>query len=87
MGSTIFPPESVTVFIGNSKNSLKQSNHIILKQPLKMEENTNFGLHIPITKGSYSIVKVIIKPVAKLPFWHSDREKKGRVLIDEIFFN
>jgi uncharacterized membrane protein len=87
MGSSIFPPESVTVFIGNSKNSLKQSNHIILKQPLKMEENTNFGLHIPITKGSYSMVKVIIKPVAKLPFWHSDRGKKGRVLIDEFFFN
>jgi hypothetical protein len=87
MGSSIFPPQSVTVYAGNNRNSLTQVSNIILEQPKEMMESANFGLDIPITKGSCRIIKVVIKPVSRLPAWHSEKGKKGRILIDEIFFN
>jgi hypothetical protein len=50
-------------------------------------EPTRMGiLSIPLKGASYRYYKLVLKPVAKLPLWHSGKGSKGWVMVDEVFF-
>lgn len=85
--SYIMPPTEVEVWAGNSKNDLKRISKIAPKQPIKTDGNANIGLQIPFNPGSYKFVKLVIKPVSKLPDWHPGKGQKGWFFVDEVFFN
>ncbi len=87
MDSFIMPPAVVEVWAGNSKTDLKIIQKLTPKQAEKMEGNANLGLPIPINEGSYKFIKLVIKPVAKLPVWHAGKGQKGWFFVDEVFFN
>ncbi|MFN3488300.1 MAG: chitobiase/beta-hexosaminidase C-terminal domain-containing protein [Emticicia sp.] len=87
MDSFIMPPAVVEVWAGNSKNDLRIIQKITPKQAEKMEGNANLGLQISFTQGSYKMIKLVIKPVAKLPVWHTGKGQKGWFFVDEVFFN
>jgi mono/diheme cytochrome c family protein len=87
MDSFIMPPAVVEVWAGNTKNDLRLIQKTTPKQAQKMEGNANLGLQIPITQGSYKMIKLVIKPVAKLPVWHPGKGQKGWFFVDEVFFN
>lgn len=87
MDSFIMPPLVVEVWAGNSKADLKVIQKITPKQAEKMEGNANLGLQIPLAQGSYKLIKLVIKPVSKLPVWHPGKGQKGWFFVDEVFFN
>lgn len=87
IGSHIMPPASVEVWGGNSEADLKKLQKVIPQQPAKMEEKANLGVNVPVKPGSYKVLKIIVKPLPKLPKWHSDRGKPGWFFVDEILFN
>lgn len=87
MDSFIMSPASVEVWGGNSKNDLKFIQKITPKQATKMEGNANIGLQIPLNNGSYKMIKLLIKPVSKLPVWHAGKGQKAWFFVDEVFFN
>ncbi|WP_188765797.1 chitobiase/beta-hexosaminidase C-terminal domain-containing protein [Emticicia aquatilis] len=87
MDSFIMPPLAVEVWAGNSKADLKVIQKITPKQAKKMEGNANVGLQIPLIQGSYKMIKLVIKPVSKLPVWHPGKGQKGWFFVDEVFFN
>jgi hypothetical protein len=42
---------------------------------------------ITLKADNYSFIKVIARPVTKLPSWHNGKGQPGWVFIDEVFFN
>lgn len=87
IGSHIMPPAFVEVWGGNSEADLKKLQRVIPEQPKKMEEKANLGINVPIKSGAYKVLKIVVKPLPKLPKWHSDKGKPGWFFVDEILFN
>ncbi len=86
-GSTQFPPESVEVWAGKSPQDIKLIKSIKPQMPTKVRNQQVEALNISLTPARYSYIKIIAKPVAKLPSWHSSKGKKGWLMVDEVLFN
>lgn len=87
IGSHIMPPASVEVWGGTTEADLKKLQRVIPEQPKKMEDKANLGINVPIKSGAYKVLKIVVKPLPKLPKWHSDKGKPGWFFVDEILFN
>ena len=85
-GSYIFPPTDVEVWAGPNKNELKWIKALKIEQPLVNEPQRIEALSIPLKNATFRYYKVVARPVAKLPAWHSGKGKKGWIMVDEIFF-
>lgn len=86
LGSYIFPPSEVEVYAGMLPDKL---DRIVITQPSQptQSEPTRMGiLSVPLKGASYRYYKLVLKPVAKLPLWHSGKGSKGWVMVDEVFF-
>lgn len=87
IGGFIFPPTSIEIWGGNDKGNLKLLQKIAPKQPT---ENQPTGIEIiqgQIKESNYSIIKIVARPVAKLPIWHPAKGQPAWLFIDEVFFN
>ena len=71
-GSYIFPPAEVEVFAGMSADKRSIGDHATRTTP-KREPTHMVSLSIPLKGASYRYYKLMLKPVAKLPQWHSAR--------------
>ncbi len=87
MDSYLMPPATVEIWGGNNKDDLKIIQKITPKQAAKMEVNTNLGIDIPIVSGNFKVIKVVVKPLSKLPVWHVGKGQKAWFFVDEVFFN
>ncbi|MBA4850824.1 FN3 associated domain-containing protein [Emticicia sp. BO119] len=87
IGSHIMPPASVEVWGGDNEADLKKLQRVIPAQPAKMEDKANLGINVPIQAGLYKVLKIVVKPLPKLPKWHNDKGKPGWFFVDEILFN
>ncbi|MGR3810732.1 c-type cytochrome domain-containing protein [Jiulongibacter sp. NS-SX5] len=83
-GSYIMPPVSVELWGGNAPESLQK---IARKTPdqlsgyvTKKAEGISFEF-----EKDYKYLKIIAKPIRKLPNWHRGRGDKGWVFTDEIY--
>lgn len=87
IGGFIFPPTSVEIWAGNSKSSLQLVQKINPAQPSKDEPVRIDPIETTLREGNYSFVKIIARPITKLPNWHNGKGQPGWVFIDEVFFN
>lgn len=88
IGSYIFPPLEVQIWGGNSIANLRLLKIIKPKQPIDYEPNRMKGIQEFLPKvGEYSVIKIVAKPVPKLPNWHSGKGDLAWIMIDEVFFN
>jgi hypothetical protein len=85
-GSHIFPPEVVEVWAGRNNRDLTLIHSLKVAQPIDYDTPQLAALVIPLKASRHSYHKLILKPVSKLPAWHSAKGKKGWVFVDEIFF-
>lgn len=86
IGSYIMPPEQVEVWAGPDSKQAKLIQTMKIPQPTTYETPQLAALVIPLKESRYPFYKVVAKPVAKLPAWHSGKGKKGWVFVDEVFF-
>jgi len=86
LGSYIFPPSEVEVFAGMSPDKLDRLVDMKPIQPVKSDPTRMGILAIPLKGASYRYYKLVLRPVAKLPLWHSGKGSKGWVMVDEVFF-
>ncbi len=86
VGSHIFPPETVEVWAGSDSREATLIQSMKIAQPVAYDPAQLVALVIPLKATHYSYYKLIVKPVKKLPAWHSGKGKKGWVFVDEIFF-
>jgi mono/diheme cytochrome c family protein len=88
IGSYIFPPLEVQIWGGSSASKLQLLKTLKPKQPADYEPNRMLGIQADLPKDSkFQVIKIVAKPVPKLPSWHSGKGDLGWVMIDEVFFN
>lgn len=85
IGSFIMPPESVEVLGGEKENSVRPMKQIKPDQPKKYLPNSLGSVTVSLENPS-KWLKLNIKPVAKLPPWHSGKGEKAWVMVSEVIF-
>lgn len=85
--SFIMPPAEIEVWGGSSETDLRKLQKILPQQPDKMKERANLGIIVPIKAGNYKVIKIIARPVKKLPKWHPSKGQPAWFFTDEILFN
>lgn len=85
-GSYLMPPEQVEVWSGSKEGSLRLIKTDKVEQPTAYRAQGLRFVTIELPEGHYPFLKVVARPVAKLPAWHSGKGDKGWFFIDEVFF-
>lgn len=87
IGSFIMPPNQVELWAGNDTNNLKLIQKLIPKQGQKGDLTEILALDFQPLTINYGFIKIIARPVTKLPDWHPGKGQKGWVFVDEVLFN
>ena len=80
------PPESVEVLGGDSENALIPVKRITPNQPKEYLPNGLGSITVSLEKP-FKCLRLNVKPVSKLPSWHSGKGEKGWVMVSEIIFH
>ncbi len=88
IGSQIFLPTEVQVWGGRDKAHMRLMSTIKTGEQKKNDPNMISGLVCRLnTSGPVSCIKVVAKPIYKLPSWHPAKGKPSWVFADEVFLN
>jgi uncharacterized membrane protein len=87
IGGYIMPPASVEIWGGNEPNKLQLLNRVIPRQPSKMAPAYLRSFDCSFKPVSVRCIKLVARPVAKLPVWHPGKGDKGWLFTDEVFIN
>lgn len=88
IGSYIMPAAQVEVWGGSSKNNLVLLKKLSPAQPSGLGAPAYLvGFNADFAPRKVSVVKIVVKPVAKLPAWHPGKGTPGWVFVDEVFLN
>jgi len=87
IGSYIMPAYELEVWGGLNKSDLKLLKKIRPPQPSEQVPIYMAGFDCRFPKQQVAVLKVVAKPVPKLPSWHPGKGTRGWVFIDEIFMN
>ncbi|MCW3106464.1 MAG: hypothetical protein JWQ09_970 [Segetibacter sp.] len=79
IGGYVFPPANVEVWGGIDKNKMKLLSNIIPKQPKKGDPNENIPVTCEFAAANVKYIKVIAKPLAKLPDWLLAEIQKAKI--------
>lgn len=87
-GSQIFLPVAIEIWGGANKSHLKLLSTVKPPAPLKKDPFIVKGMDckLEVTRP-LSCVKIVVKPVQKLPKWDTVKKQQGWVFMDEIFLN
>jgi uncharacterized membrane protein len=83
----IMPPQEIEVWGGASPSSLQLLKRMQPQQPVKDKPNYPQSYEVPLPAGETTVLKVVVKPVPKLPAWHPGKGQKAWTFVDEIFVN
>ncbi len=86
-GGFIFPPISVEVWGGTEKNNLKLLGKIIPQMPKKYEDAKMIQEKISFAPAEVKYVKIVAKPLQKLPKWHDGKGQRAWIFLSEIVVN
>jgi hypothetical protein len=81
----VFPPQLITVKYGMEKGKWLHTKQLKPAQPAKYGSVTNQPYMIDLVPGKWKYIELSIEPVQKLPSWHSGKNEKAWVFLDEIF--
>ncbi|NIJ52892.1 FN3 associated domain-containing protein [Dyadobacter arcticus] len=88
IGSSIFPPTRLEVWGGPNEKSLKLLKVITPEVPTKdMPGAVNLVYEASFEPQELSCIKLVAKPLGKLPAWHGGKGQKAWVFIDEAIVN
>ncbi|AUD02639.1 c-type cytochrome domain-containing protein [Spirosoma pollinicola] len=83
----IFPPSVVEIWGGNSREQMKLIATLKPEQPVKKATPILKAVVCSFKPQTVSFLKIVAKPVAKLPEWHANKGNQGLLLVDEVFIN
>ncbi len=87
IGSYIMPAYQLEVWGGTSVSNLSLLKKINPKQPATQVPSYLIGFDCSFDTKKISVLKLVAKPVSKLPSWHQGSGQRGWVFIDEVFLN
>jgi len=83
----IFPPEEVEVWGGQNPDKLKLLVKMKAPMPAKGDKPVLKSMEGKFKPETVSYLKIVAKPLSKIPEWHRNSGKKGLLLVDEMFIN
>lgn len=83
----IFPPERVEIWGGDSESQLKLLATVKPDMPVKKSTPVLKTVTCSVKSQPVSYLKIIAKPLSKLPEWHASKGKNALLLVDEVFIN
>lgn len=86
-GGYIFPPESVELWGGTEKDQLKLLGKITPQMPKKYEDAKMIQQKISFAPAEVKYLKIIAKPLQKLPKWHDGKGQRAWIFLSEIVVN
>ncbi len=88
IGSYIMPAAQMEVWGGSSKNSLVLLKKLNPAQPKGLGDPASLvGLNAVFAPQKFRVLKIVVKPVSKLPPWHPGKGTPGWIFVDEVFLN
>jgi uncharacterized membrane protein/Leucine-rich repeat (LRR) protein len=87
IGSYIMPAQQLEVWGGTSVSNLVLLKKMNPKQPSMQESPYMFGFDCTFDIRKVGVLKIIAKPVKKMPAWHPGKGSPAWVFVDEIFLN
>ena len=88
IGSYIMPAARIEVWGGSHQNKMVLLRRIQPEQPAKMgTPEYRIGYTCTFSPRTINVLKIIVKPVAKLPKWHPGKGERAWVFVDEVFLN
>lgn len=87
INSYIMPPKEIEVWGGKTISSLRLLKRLSPPQPSKEAPLYSTGYDVDFKKSTLHVLKLIVKPVSKLPAWHKGKGEKGWFFTDEVFLN
>ena len=86
IGSYIMPPAEIQVWGGSNDKNLVLLQKLNPTQPQKVGMPAyKMGFNCTFKARKISVVKIVVKPVKKLPAWHPGKGDLGWVFVDEVF--
>lgn len=86
IGSYIMPAKEIQVWGGNNKGNLILLKKLIPEQPQKVGmPGYRIGYTCSFEPRKISVLKIVAKPISKLPAWHPGKGDLGWVFVDEVF--
>ncbi|MEI7586132.1 MAG: c-type cytochrome domain-containing protein [Runella sp.] len=83
----IFPPESIEVWGGADKTKMKLIAKFKPNIPSKMRTHLLTAVGGKFKPQTVSYLKIIAKPLQKIPEWHRSKGTTALLLVDEMFLN
>lgn len=84
--SYVMPPEWIEIWIANNGGKYTLFKKINVPPSGKMDMTQIKGIDVNLENQKFNRVKIIAKPLAKLPDWHPGKGTKGWFFTDEIYF-
>ena len=88
LSTGIFPPQSIEIWGKTNANGPFKRIHI-MKVPVPKETRFHelYAIDVKFKPTNFSELKIIAKPLEKIPQWHGAKDKRALLLVDEIFLN
>jgi uncharacterized membrane protein len=83
----IFPPELVEIWGGDNATNLKLLTKFKAALPSKGDKPSLKTVEGKFKPQSVSYIKIVAKPLSKIPEWHRSKGNKALLLVDEMFLN
>ncbi|MCF3108311.1 chitobiase/beta-hexosaminidase C-terminal domain-containing protein [Niabella sp. CC-SYL272] len=85
--SYVMPAHELQVWGGPAVESLKLLGHSEPRQPAAPAPAYTTGYECRFTPQPVHVIKLIAKPVNRLPSWHRGKGDKGWIFLDELLLN
>ncbi|MCF0073775.1 cytochrome C [Dyadobacter sp. CY261] len=83
----IFPPELVEVWGGTTRDNMKLLTKFKAPMPVKGERASLRSVEGTFKAQQVSYIKIVAKPLSKIPDWHRNKGNRALLLVDEMFLN
>ncbi|MEY4611653.1 MAG: hypothetical protein RL246_1972 [Bacteroidota bacterium] len=88
LSTGIFPPQSIEIWGKTNPTGAFKRVHV-MKIPVPKETRFHelYAIDVKFKPTNFSEMKIIAKPLEKIPQWHGAKDKRALLLVDEIFLN
>jgi uncharacterized membrane protein len=88
VGGYIFPPTRIEVWGGTNEKQMQLLKVLTPQMPVKTTTNSeNLVYDFVFTAREITCLRVLAKPLGKLPDWHPGKGQKAWIFMDELFVN
>lgn len=87
IGSYVMPAQSIEIWGGMEGHKMKLLSRLVPEQPKNDKPSERKGFELKFEAETVKYIKVVVKPVSKLPAWHRGKGDKAWFFVDEVLVN